>query len=251
MAAYQVVNAHVTLTGVWIRELIDIPAGDFIMGSDPSVDSQAWPNEQPQHIHPTGEYYIGRFEITNEEFAAFLADDGYHNPAWWSSDGWAWREQSNHEKPYDWNGWPETTTQQGMHFPDYPIEVSWFEAEAFCNWAGEDFRMKLNGKKLPEELMDGSIHGETIGMSTKCQCNKNGIGMAPVGAHSPQGDSPYGVADALGNAFEMTSDWWDQYIYQQYAAGNFSPPVEDPGLFKGYKTDRGGSYASTHLPMGL
>jgi formylglycine-generating enzyme required for sulfatase activity len=47
-----------------------------------------------------------------------------------------------------------------------------------------------------------------------------------VGTYSPDGDSPWGLADCAGNELEITSDWWTipYDIYDQYASGDFTPP---------------------------
>jgi formylglycine-generating enzyme required for sulfatase activity len=256
LSAYQIVDAHVTLKGVWIRELVHIPAGDFIMGSDPAVDQQdIWKNEQPQHVHPTGEYYIGRFEISNEEYAAFIADDGYHDPEWWSTEGWTWRVENNIEAPNAWNQWPNPANTNGTMFPDIPTGwISWFEAEAFCTWAGGRLPTEPEWEKAGRGT-DGRIWpwGNTWDVN-KCDCNDPYAvhSPAPVGSYSPQGDSPYGISDAIGDLFEYTSDWMDDDIYGQYATGDFTPPAEDP-KYPGMKVARGGSYgegyATGHLRL--
>jgi len=242
IAGYQVITAHVTLTGVWIRELVHIPAGDFIMGGDPDFDPQALSTEQPQHIHPTGEYYISRFEISNEEYAAFIADGGYFNPIYWSDEGWKWRVQYSITSPEGWNMWPEKSTRNGIDFPDYPtMHLCWFEAEAFCNWASGRLPTEAEWEKAARGT-DGRIWPWGNEWNEQnCQCNKNGVGPAPVGAHSPQGDSPYHLADAVGNAREWVSDWFDWYVYERYAAGDFSPPQE-PWPYAGHRGVRGGAY---------
>jgi formylglycine-generating enzyme required for sulfatase activity len=245
VAAYQVITAHVTLTGVWIRELVLIPAGEFIMGGDPDFDPQVNPTvgETPQHVHPTGEYWIGRFEISSEEYAAFMADGGYFEPAYWSSEGWDWRLANDIVAPLGWNEWPEKTSHNGIAFPDYPTyHLAWFEAEAFCNWAGGRLPTEAEWEKAARGT-DGRIWpwgNEWDG--TKCQ--EHQFKPAPVGAHSPEGDSPYGVADTIGNAQEWCSDWMNYNAYDEYALGNFSPPSEP--TYDGNRVIRGGTWCDNY-----
>ncbi len=249
MAAYQMATAHVSLTGVWIRELVLIPAGDFVMGSDPDSDPQALPfsGEMPQHMHPTAEYYIGKYEITSEEYAAFIADNGYLNPLYWSADGWAWRVAADITKPSPWNEWPQVHSHIGIQFPDYPIyQISWYEAEAFCNWAAGRLPSEAEWEKAARGT-DGRIYpwGNEWDPS-KVNYDDGPFSVPePVGSYSPEGDSPYGLADASGNVKEWVFDWLDLKIYEQYAAGDFTPPSE-PWPLEDFKGLRGGDWSTTY-----
>ena len=248
ISGYQIATAHVTLTGVWIRELILIPAGDFIMGSDPAVDPQATElsGELPQHIHPTGHYYIGKYEITCEEFAPFIADGGYTDPGYWSPEGWEYLTYMGKTKPNNWNEWPFTGTTNGITFPDYPVHnLTLFEAEAFCNWAGGRLPSEAEWEKAARGT-DGRIYPWGNEWDPyKC----NGLigqhyAIEPVGSYSPEGDSPYGLCDASGNVMEWTNDWLNLKIYDQYAMGNFDPPAE-PWPYPNFKPLRGGHWGTT------
>ena len=53
-------------------ELVRVPAGEFLMGSDPKVDKDASADEQPQHRLYLPEFYIGKYPVTNEQYAAFV-----------------------------------------------------------------------------------------------------------------------------------------------------------------------------------
>jgi formylglycine-generating enzyme required for sulfatase activity len=233
IASYQLLTTHVTLTGVWIRELVYIPAGDFLMGSDPEVDPYSNYLEEPQHMHPTGEYFIGKYEISNEEYAAFIADNGYHNPSYWSAEGWEWRTTAGHTKPGSWNEWPEIGTTNGIQFPDYPtFSLYWFEAEAFCNWAGGRLPTEAEWEKAARGTEGFIFPWGNEWDANKCRCEKDNpvdTGPTPVGSYSPEGDSPYGVSDTIGNVWEWAQEWYQPMIYEQYATGDFTPPSEsDP-----------------------
>jgi hypothetical protein len=62
-------------------ELILIPAGEFLMGSDPSKDKYARDDEQPQHTVYLPDYYMAKTPVTNAQYAAFLEATG-HNWLW-------------------------------------------------------------------------------------------------------------------------------------------------------------------------
>src|SRR5580765_5267991 len=56
--------------------LARIPAGDFLMGA---ADGQ--PDERPVHRVRVSEFFIGRFPVTNDEYARFIRATGHPAPA--------------------------------------------------------------------------------------------------------------------------------------------------------------------------
>ena len=48
-----------------------MPAGEFIMGDDKHDD-----NEKPAHRVTLDAFYIGKYPVTNADYARFMADRG-------------------------------------------------------------------------------------------------------------------------------------------------------------------------------
>jgi formylglycine-generating enzyme required for sulfatase activity len=251
--AWNVTGFRITETGYPLNDLIFIPAGEFFMG----VDLENWPIgltwAEPGHMHPTDAFYIGKYEVTCREYSSFMAAGGYYNPVWWSEEGWAWRMMSGKTKPHSWN------VGYGDHTPDVPVRITYYEAEAFCTWAG--------GRLPTEPEWERAARGEdhrlypwgdewdpprsTTGQNPEFWLYAIG-NLCPVGTFSPEGDSPYGLADCAGNTAEMTNYWasefdeYEFYIYEQWANGNFDPiPGPNPG-YPPRKIVRGGSYAGNN-----
>jgi formylglycine-generating enzyme required for sulfatase activity len=239
--AWNVTEFKVTESGYPLNDLILIEKGEFFMGRDPNNYTETLLGmADPGHMHPTGSYYISKYEITCREFSSFIAAGGYDNPEWWSDDGWALRISLDLDKPFSWG-----KSTQGDHSPEFPVGLSYYEAEAFCNWVG--------GRLPTEPEWERAARGEDHRLypwgnewdPSKCAMMDNPMypifrhkksGMCPVGTFSPEGDSPYGLADCSGNVVEFTSYWayeFDEmefYIYEQWASGNFDPipgPNED------------------------
>lgn len=86
-------------------------------------------NELPRHARLLGEVALAAEPVSNGEWAAFVADGGYENPAWWSPAGDAWRRSAGAPLP---EGWREPSPD-----PEAPVEgVSRWEAGAYAAWAG-------------------------------------------------------------------------------------------------------------------
>jgi formylglycine-generating enzyme required for sulfatase activity len=178
-------------------EMIPIPAGEFLMGSDPERDRDAEEDEQPQHTLYLPDYALARTPVTNAQYAVFLRTARYRPPPHWKLLFWRWRR-------------PPIGRQ------DYPvINVSWHDALAYCRWLSA-----VTGKPycLPSEAewekaargSDGRIYpwGD-VWDPERCNIGQGGKkeGTTPVEAY-PQGASPYGLLDMVGNVWEWTRSLW-------------------------------------------
>jgi formylglycine-generating enzyme required for sulfatase activity len=173
-------------------EMILIPGGEFLMGSDPNVDDDAKDNEQPQHRLYLPQFYLARTPVTNVQYAAFLEENDLDEPKHWI-DG---------KPPTEWE--------------DHPvIYVSWRDSMAYCHWL-----VQVTGKPytLPSEAewekgargTDGRIYPwGNHWDSQKCNPGKldTGYYTSPVGTY-PTGSSPYGLLDMAGNIWEWTRSIW-------------------------------------------
>ena len=67
-------------------ELVRVPAGEFLMGSDPAKDKGAFDEEKPQHQLFLPEFYIGKYPVTNEQYAVFVQQTNGAAPEHWKHD---------------------------------------------------------------------------------------------------------------------------------------------------------------------
>jgi formylglycine-generating enzyme required for sulfatase activity len=202
-------------------EMIYIPAGSFLMGNN-GAEPYSYCQELPQHSVYLPGYWIGKYEVTRGEYQQFMSAGGYSNPAYWSSAGWSWKVSSGRTQPSYWapvQDWGMGAFTQTDSHP--VVGVSYYECEAFCNWAGGHLATEAQWEKAarwtgsypnvypwgntwdPEKCNNYYDHNAAGGGYQKYQ-------TAPVGSY-PSGVSPYGLHDMAGNVWEWVQDWYVSY----------------------------------------
>jgi ergothioneine biosynthesis protein EgtB len=101
-------------------------------------DGFCFDNERPRHDALVQPFAMASRPVTNAEFDAFVADDGYRRPELWLSDGWDTVTSSGWTAPEYWRGGDAFTLHgQVRRQPNAPVaHVSFFEADAYARWAG-------------------------------------------------------------------------------------------------------------------
>jgi ergothioneine biosynthesis protein EgtB len=102
----------------------------------------AFDNEGPRHAVYLEPFEIAERAVTNDDWLRFIADDGYHRPELWLSDGWARLHAEAWEAPAYWrndDGAWSTFTLSGrrpLRGGEPVCHVSFYEADAYARWAG-------------------------------------------------------------------------------------------------------------------
>jgi formylglycine-generating enzyme required for sulfatase activity len=202
-------------------EFMLVPRGRFLMGSRQDT-ALATATEKPQHtVEIAQDYWLARFPVTNGHFEKYLYTT---------------------RQKHDWvRGWEKKR--------DHPVvNISWHVAMAFCVWLNQTCGQELPAGyifRLPTEAeWEKAARGE-MGLEwpwgnafdlTRCNSDESKKGgTTPVGAYSPQGDSPYGCADMAGNVWEWTLSINMPYPYKK------DDGRENPGE-RGARVLRGGSF---------
>ncbi|MBN1993454.1 MAG: SUMF1/EgtB/PvdO family nonheme iron enzyme [Anaerolineae bacterium] len=214
-----------TLSTPLYLELVQIPAGEFLMGSAVR-DKNAQDDEKPQHTVYVSEFYITKYPVTNEQYAAFVKMNNYRTPDHWA-DGQFPPDQAEHPVVYLWRddaiAFCKWLSQETGHLFRLPTEAEWEKAARGAEgqlypWGNEWEQVRLN-------------------------CRENGLGeTTPVGHYSPEGDSPYQVAEMSGNVWEWCTDWFGEREYKRRVTSTVKNPT-GPQKGKWYVL-RGGSFDS-------
>ncbi|MFI5076874.1 MAG: SUMF1/EgtB/PvdO family nonheme iron enzyme, partial [Vicinamibacteria bacterium] len=161
------------------------------------------PLEDVRVAETLDDFWIDRFEVTNEQFQVFVDQGGYRRPELWREplvDGARtvpWPEAM--ARFHDRTGQPGPATWAAGRYPDgrgrFPVGgVSWYEAAAYAAFAGQSLPTMHHWYRAaaPNRFAD------ILGVS-----NFDGRGPAPVGDRGGLG--PFGTQDMAGNVKEWYS----------------------------------------------
>jgi iron(II)-dependent oxidoreductase len=219
---------------------VDIPGGTFQLGAVPEQPF-VFDNEKWAHAVEVAPFRMARAPVTNAEFAAFVEAGGYQQHDWWGYQGWVWRTKAGAQQPLYWqrqgqDWWRrhfDTLVPLEPHAP--VVHVTWYEAEAYCNWAGRRLPSEAEWELAAsaEPTPDGQgitarkrryPWGDEPPTPERANLDTRFLGCVDVGAF-PAGDSAFGCRQMAGNIWEWTADafypfpgYLVDYPYREYSA---------------------------------
>ena len=215
-----------------------IPSGTFSMGCSPG-DSGCGAEEMPAHqVTITKGFWLGQTDVTVAAYKRFAAASGKQMPT----------EPSSRGKELN-PGWSDNAMPM--------VEVTWFDAEAYCGWAGGrlpseaewEYAARAGNTQARYGNLDaiawyadnsGTQHldsgkiGNQDPASYLQRLNDNGNDMHDVGLKQA---NAFGLYDMLGNVWEWVNDWYDQNYYQHTPSRDPSGPAREE-----LRVQRGGSW---------
>jgi iron(II)-dependent oxidoreductase len=231
-----------------------LPGGAFALGAA-AGEGFAFDNEKWAHRVEVAPFRIARAPVTQAEFAAFVDDGGYGRPGSWSEAGWRWRAEARAEHPVHWRrgdgGWERRDFDRWVALePHRPvIHVSWYEADAYCRWAGRrlpteaEWEAAASLEPGPAGGFSGYKRlfpwGDAPPSPEHASLDGRAMGCVDVGALGA-GDSAFGCRQMIGNVWEWTADDFGPYpgfVADMYA--DYSQP-----WFGTHKVLRGGAWVT-------
>ena len=256
------------------HELLEVPAGDFIMGTDRGL-----PPDGPEHVVYLDGFRIDKYEVNNVQFIAFLNDRNRgtktvgRTAPWQTDEDIAYQNAANRNLDSDDNvlynldsreadirisidvlagieGDDEEGSEDlGRTIKDEYVlkafylanravtNVTWYGAKAYCEWAGMRLPTEAEWEKAARGTDKRPYPWGTATPTPEHANIADRVGRTvDVGSH-PKGLSPYGVHDMSGNAWEWCEDWFNPDYYEVSPKDN--PKGSEIGL---NRVMRGGSW---------
>lgn len=187
---------------------LPVPVGEFLAG----------PTATPQTLGTP--FWIAHTPVTRQQYVRFVDHGGYIESRWWDPTAWQLCTTKAWQAPYGWND--EDT-------PDDPllpvVGVSWYEARAYCRWLDAQLREahwpgleavpENYHLRLPTALeweraargTDGRRYpwGDEL-LPERANMGAHGVGRISQVTANPQGVSPVGALDMVGNVWEWVLD---------------------------------------------
>jgi formylglycine-generating enzyme required for sulfatase activity len=254
--------------------MVRVPAGTFPMGTREEdapriiaeykharVQRRFLAKEMPQHEAQTGEFELGKYPVTNQEYAEFVEATGHARPASWTGTTYPEGKANHpvvridHDAAVAYTEWLARETGRRYRLP---TEAEWEKAARGTDgrlypWGNEfhpDRCNTLEGNtfstlykrarpvfnvvlRVGSFVVDSGIMGDRFDKA---------LNTTPVGIY-PDGASPYGALDMAGNAEEWVADRF--WLYPGYPFGDeFDWKAED-WVCRGGAWNRPGDVART------
>lgn len=121
------------------NQLVTVPAGNVQIGKNKADPTYGWDNEYGHHSAKIPAFQASRYLVSNQEFLAFVETNGYGIEDYWEEEGRSWLQHTHAQYPTFWlkqdNQWRFRLMTEEVPMPwDWPVEVNYHEAKAFCNW---------------------------------------------------------------------------------------------------------------------
>jgi formylglycine-generating enzyme required for sulfatase activity len=235
----------------WIPEMVPVPAGTFLLGSPPDEPRRLEVEGPQQTVRIGTPFAVGRFAVTVDQFAAFVADSGH--PVGSMCKLWNGADFEDRPGSFHHPGFAQTG--------DHPaVCVSWEDATGYAAWlsavSGRRFRL-LTEAEWEYAARAGTVTPYWWGASVQPdQANANFSTLAgadgrpgtwrrhtvPVCSFAP---NPWGIYQVSGNVWEWVQDEWSGSHAGVPSDGSVRARV--PGASK--RVLRGGSWLNG--PPGL
>jgi len=156
-------------------------------------------------------FRMERYPVTVFEYARFIADGGYKKAEFWAQGG-----HGQFPEPGSW--------QRQLQHPSRPVvEVSWYEAAAYCRWAGGRLPSEAEWECAARCGREGVRYpwGNEEPDPARANYDMNVGQPTPVGLY-PDGATPGGIQDLAGNVLEWVFDWYEEGKRRVLRGGSWS-----------------------------
>ena len=239
------------------NELIAVDGGTVELGKSKTNEIYGWDNEYGYSSQEVSSFRASKYLVSNQEFLAFVESDGYSTESYWTDEGWKWASYREATCPVYWvvneeddavgDRYRYRAMLEVTDMPwDWPAEINYHEAKAFCNWksevTGSHIRMPTEAEwhRLRESLDTDQPYWDQAPGNINLEYE---MSPCPVTRH----EFHDGFHDVIGNVWQWTETAIDAFdgfeVHPMY--DDFSAPTFDGKhhLFKGGCWISTGNYA--------
>lgn len=229
------------------NEFLPVPAGKVTLGKGERDRLYGWDNEYGRHEAAVEEFAASKYLVSNREFLSFVEDGGYGERNWWTEEGWNWRGFKDAAYPLFWvprkEGWGLRTMLEVIDLPwNWPVEVNYLEAKAFCNWLAAK-----NGKpiRLPSEDEWHRLRDlAAIPDAPEWSLAPGNINLAYWASSCPVDHFDFGgFFDVIGNVWQWTET--PIYPFHGFRVHPWYDDFSTPTFDTRHNLIKGGSWIST------
>ncbi len=218
------------------NDLVEIPEGRVALGK--KDDTYGWDNEYGRHEADVPSFRVGRHLVSNREFLDFVNSGGYREEGFWEEEGLSWKQYAGPEYPTFWvkegQGWKLRLLAEVIDMPwDWPVEVNYHEAKAFCNWK----RQEGLACRLPTE-------DEWYRIQAIHEPDEANLGLEHHASSCPVNEFRHGeIYDAKGNVWQWTET--PIYPFEGFRVHPLYDDFTTPTYDGRHNLMKGGSWIST------
>jgi len=245
-------NSQPTPSSIKLKT-VKIHGGIYEMGYNGS--QYCYDIELPEHKVYLNDYKIDAFPVTNYEYQKFIEDGGYETYQYWLSDGWEKINQNKWNAPMYWKKIDGEWMVQDFIGnrkinPQEPVcHVSFYEADAFCRWAGKRLPSEAEWEKAAcwnEDKQRKTIFPWGDEQPSKKHANLLESYLwncSEIGSY-PSGKSHFGCYQMIGDVWEWTSS---EFVGYPGFKTEFSEYNDK--WFTNQKVLRGGSFGTPMMSI--
>ncbi|MEM7784400.1 MAG: 5-histidylcysteine sulfoxide synthase [Planctomycetota bacterium] len=233
------------------NELLDVEGGQVELGKSRTNPIYGWDNEYGYSASEVKNFRASKYLVSNYEFNQFVEASGYKKKEFWTEEGWDWVTYRQASHPVYWlqedGEYKLRLMLETIDMPwDWPAEVNYLEAKAFCNWKAKETGKSI---RLPTEAEWYQLRNQIDTDQPYWEEAPGNINLEHYMSPCPVTNHRFenGFFDVLGNVWQWTETPIDGYdgfeihpIYDDFSAPTFDGKHN---LFKGGCWISTGNYA--------
>jgi formylglycine-generating enzyme required for sulfatase activity len=195
--------------------MVEIPAANFTQIIRLDGSFIPYPNYDTINSIQIDKFFMDKFPVTNTQFYDFMESTGYQP-----------KDPTNFLKHWEGGKYPKK-------LKNYPVVyISYEDAQAYAKWANKRLPTEAEWQYAAQGLDKRIFPWGNRMEPNRCNVDRNELTSV---IEYPEGASPFGVLDMVGNIWQLTNDVYDDgsYYYIIIRGGSYYNPTASWWYVKG------------------